>query len=304
MSMPGRRPPGELLAAAVDRLERVDVLDAIADPIRHQAQRLFRSARVRNLVSGTAIGHPAHPVLVDLPIGFWTSAMLLDFTGRGQRRGARWLMGAGVLSALPAVATGLSDWTYTDLAEKRVGLVHATLNTAAVGCFTMSWWTRRRGGLAGQAWSLLGATAATGAGWLGGHLAYTMGVGVDTNAFEVGPAEWSKVSGDVDPNGGISGVSVDGVRIVAVQTGGTARALADRCSHRGGPLSEGHRQGNCIVCPWHGSEFDLDSGVPAKGPASNPQPVYEARVEGADLEVRRREPRALRQRAVRPRRVD
>jgi|SRR5665213_964317 nitrite reductase/ring-hydroxylating ferredoxin subunit/uncharacterized membrane protein len=299
-----RPPAGELLAGAVGRLERLELLDAIADPIRQRAQRLLRPGRVRDVLSGTALGHPAHPVLVDLPIGFWTSAMLLDFTGRGQRRGARWLMGIGNLSALPAIVTGLSDWTDTDLAEKRVGLVHATGNSVALGCFTMSWWARRRGGRAGQGWSLLGATVATGAGWLGGHLAYTMGVGVDTNAFEVGPAEWSKVSGDVDPNGGISGVMVDGVRVVAVQTGGTARALADRCSHRGGPLSEGHRQGNCIVCPWHGSEFDLDTGVPARGPASAPQPVYEARVEGADLEVRRREPRALRQRAVRPPRGD
>ncbi|HEX4216801.1 MAG TPA: DUF2231 domain-containing protein, partial [Acidimicrobiales bacterium] len=259
---------------------------------------------IRNLLSGTDLGHPLHPVLVDLPIGFWTSAMLLDYTGRGQRRGARWLMAAGVLSALPAMASGLSDWSDTDLAEKRVGVVHAALNTTAVACFTMSWWARRKGGRSGQGWSWLGATVATGAGWLGGHLAYNMGVGVDTNAFEVGPADWSKVSGEVDGNGGVSGVTVDGVRVVAVQTGGTARVLADRCSHRGGPLSEGHRQGNCIVCPWHCSQFDLDSGVPTKGPASVPQPVYEARVEEGDLEVRRREPRALRQRAVRPGRGD
>jgi nitrite reductase/ring-hydroxylating ferredoxin subunit/uncharacterized membrane protein len=299
-----RPPAGELLAGAIGRVERLEVLDVIADPIRRRTQRLFRPGRLRDLLSGTALGHPAHPVLVDLPIGFWTSAMLLDFTGRGQHRGARWLMGIGVLSALPAAVTGLSDWTDTDQAEKRVGLVHATSNTVAVGCFTMSWWARRRGGRAGQGWSLLGATVATGAGWLGGHLAYTMGVGVDTNAFEVGPAQWSKVSGEVDPNGGISGVTVDGVKVVAVRTGATARALADRCSHRGGPLSEGHRQGNCIVCPWHGSEFDLDTGVPARGPASAPQPVYEARVEGGDLEVRRREPRALRQRTVRPARGD
>lgn len=300
MRRPPRPPAGELLARAVDRLERIEALDAVADPVRRAAQRLLRSDGLRNLLSGTALGHPAHPVLVDLPIGFWTSAMLLDFTGRGQRRAARWLMGVGVLSAVPAIATGLSDWSDTDLAEKRVGLVHATLNTAAVGCFTMSWWARGKGGWSGQGWSWAGATVATGAGWLGGHLAYTMGVGVDTNAFEVGPAEWTKVSGAVDPDGGVSGADAGGVGLVAVRTGGTARVLADRCSHRGGPLSEGHRQGNCIVCPWHGSEFDLDTGVPARGPASVPQPVYEARVEGDDLEVRRSEPRALRQRAVRP----
>jgi nitrite reductase/ring-hydroxylating ferredoxin subunit/uncharacterized membrane protein len=304
MTVKGRPPTGEVLARAVDGLERFELLDGIAGPLRRRVKRLLRSDRIRDLASGTPLGHPAHPALVELPIGFWTSAMLLDFTGRDQRRGARWLMGVGVLSALPAVAAGLSDWSDTDLAETRVGLVHAALNTTAVGCFTMSWWARRRGGRAGQWWSLLGATVATGAGWLGGHLAYNMGVGVDTNAFEVGPADWTKVSGNIDPNGAVSGGIVDGVRVVVVRTGGTARVLAGRCSHRGGPLPEGHRQGNCLVCPWHGSQFDLDSGVPARGPASIPQPVYEARIEDADVEVRRREPRALRQRSVRPGRGD
>ncbi|HEX4218216.1 MAG TPA: DUF2231 domain-containing protein [Acidimicrobiales bacterium] len=302
--MTGRPPTREVLARAVDGLERLEFLDGIAAPIRRGAKRLLRSDRIVDLASGTPLGHPVHPVLVQLPIGFWTSAMVLDFTGRGQRRGARWLTGLGVLSALPAIASGVSDWSNTDLAESRVGLVHAALNDVAVGCFAMSWWTRRRGGRTGQGWSLAGATVATGAGWLGGHLAYNMGVGVDTNAFEVGPADWTKVSGEIDPNGGVSGGTVDGVGVVAVQTGGSARVLAGRCSHRGGPLPEGHRQGNCVVCPWHGSQFDLDSGVPAKGPASVPQPVYEARIVDGDLEVRRREPRALRQRVMRPGRDD
>ena len=75
-------------------------------------------------------------------------------------------------------------------------------------------------------------------------------------------------------------------------------ALADRCSHRGGPLSEGTLDRGCVTCPWHGSRFDLDSGVPTRGPASVPQPVYESRVRDDKLELRRRESRALRQRPV------
>ena len=103
MKVKGRPPTGEVLARAVDGLERFDLLDGIADPVRRREKRLLQSDRIRDLASGTPLGHPAHPVLVDLPIGFWASAMLLDFTGRGQRRGARWLTGMGVLSALPAL---------------------------------------------------------------------------------------------------------------------------------------------------------------------------------------------------------
>ncbi len=110
--------------------------------------------------------------------------MILDFTGRGQRKAARRLVGVGVLTAIPAVASGLSDWTDTEGPAQRVGLVHASLNATAVACYTVSWWARRRGGLAGQGWSLAGATVATGAGWLGGHLAFSLGVGVDAGAFD------------------------------------------------------------------------------------------------------------------------
>jgi nitrite reductase/ring-hydroxylating ferredoxin subunit len=87
---------------------------------------------------------------------------------------------------------------------------------------------------------------------------------------------------------------------MVAQTEEGSFALADRCSHRGGPLSGGEVGPGCVTCPWHGSQFDLDTGVPKRGPASIPQPVYETRVVGDKLEVRRTERRALRQRAVRP----
>ncbi len=75
-------------------------------------------------------------------------------------------------------------------------------------------------------------------------------------------------------------------------------ALADRCSHRGGPLSEGSLDVGCVTCPWHGSQFELVSGIPTRGPASIPQPVYENRVVRDKLELRRSARRALRQRPV------
>jgi nitrite reductase/ring-hydroxylating ferredoxin subunit/uncharacterized membrane protein len=263
-------------------------------------QPLLKTGASRDLLSGTALGHPAHPLLVDIPIGCWTSAVLLDLTTAHQQRASRRLLGFGVLASLPAIATGLSDWSDTDEAEARVGLVHASLNSLAIGCFAISWWRRRLGGRAGRRWSLVGAVLASGAGWLGGHLAFALGVGIDTNAFEVGPADWTIADGSQPREGAVACLTVGGVRVAAVRSEGALHALADRCGHRGGPLSEGDLEDGCLVCPWHGSRFELGSGLPVHGPASVPQPVYQIRVADDGVQLRRSEKRALRQRSVRP----
>jgi nitrite reductase/ring-hydroxylating ferredoxin subunit/uncharacterized membrane protein len=280
-----------------DAIEGLEQLDEVASGIRSVVQKLVRPSQVRRLLSGTDLGHPVHPVLVQLPIGLWTSVWVLDLMGLGKTKAARSLVGIGVLSALPAAASGLSDWADTDEAEARVGMVHAACNSIALLCFSVSWWRRRDAAHSGIFWSTSGGVLATAGGFLGGHLAYSLGVGVDTNAFDTGPAEWTAARGNV-PNEDLAARTLDGVRVVVAQTEKGRFALADRCSHRGGPLSEGTVNGDCVTCPWHGSRFELATGVPTRGPASIPQPVYESRVVDDKLELRRREKRALRQRAV------
>lgn len=282
---------------AIDALEDANQLDDAISRVRNMAQKLVSPPPLRRLLSGTDLGHPIHPVLVQLPIGLWTSTWVLDIIGLGKTKAARSLVGLGVLTALPAIASGMSDWVDTDDAEARVGVVHATSNSVALACFSMSWFRRRGGRNSGVFWSTLGATLATAGGFLGGHLAYSLGVGADTNAFEAGPVEWTAVRGSV-PTEALVARTVDGVRVMVATTEQGRFALTDRCSHRGGPLSEGTLDGSCVTCPWHGSQFELASGIPARGPASIPQPVYENRVEAEKLELRRRERRALRRRAV------
>ncbi len=51
-------------------------------------------------------------------------------------------------------------------------------------------------------------------------------------------------------------------------------AIANTCSHAGGPLCEGAFDGTSVVCPWHGSRFDLTSGAVLRGPATQPQRVW------------------------------
>jgi nitrite reductase/ring-hydroxylating ferredoxin subunit/uncharacterized membrane protein len=279
-----------------EQVEAAEGLDELAAPVRRVGNAI-RESSWGDLLSGTPLRHPAHPALVAVPIGAWSSAALLDFAG-GDRRAARRLLALGIIAAIPAVASGLSDWSDTELAEQRVGLVHATANSLALVFFTKSWWAHRPGGGRGRAWTLLGLACTGLAGWLGGHLAYGMGVGVDTNAFETGPEEWTTVDGDVEPLE-LRRVDAGGVGVALAGTAsGDVRALADRCSHRGGPLSDGTIEQGCAVCPWHGSRFDLESGRAVKGPASVPQPVYETRRRDGKVELRRTERRGLRRRAV------
>lgn len=288
----------EVLEKIVSRIERAEVLDKPSDQIAALSDRLKQLPGyqlVDDVASGTPFGHPIHPLLVTIPIGAWTSAVLFDVVG--DQEGARRLTGLGVLAAVPAMATGHSDWTYTDGAERRVGTVHAALNNLAVYAYTGSWLARRRGhhGL-GIGLSVLGGLAITGGGWLGGHLAYAMGVGVDTTAFQKSEKEWTRVTAVSEvPAGALSTADLDGVPLVLTRKpDGLIVALADRCTHRGAPLHEGELVDGCIICPWHDSAFALDGAV-KRGPANRPQPAYEVEVRGEEVFVRRPdEPRGLR----------
>jgi nitrite reductase/ring-hydroxylating ferredoxin subunit len=78
------------------------------------------------------------------------------------------------------------------------------------------------------------------------------------------------------------------------EPGGKVVAMADRCTHRGGPLHEGWLEDGCVVCPWHESAFDLDGAV-VRGPATRPQLVYETLERDGQVLVRfPDEPRSLR----------
>ncbi len=282
-------------------LEEADWLDRIGAPLNDAVLGILRPGRVRDWLSGTGMGHPAHPSLVAVPIGCWVSGLLADASG--EDRMARRLIGLGVIAAVPAAATGMSDWADTDGAERRVGVVHLASNLLAAGLFGWSWYLRRDGrSSAATALSVVAMAGVGAGGWLGGHLAYSLGVGVDTNAFEAGPTDWQPVDeGPESQDGVLAAGQAGGIGLVIARPGaGQVAVLADRCSHRGGPLHEGDIVGDCIRCPWHDSQFEISSGRVVHGPATVTQPVYETRLVSARLEVRRPEARALRNNSVKP----
>ncbi|MEP7019578.1 MAG: Rieske 2Fe-2S domain-containing protein [Pseudonocardiales bacterium] len=279
----------------VESIERAEFLDKPADVLAKAVSKVSKG-KVEDLASGTPLGHPVHPLLVAIPIGSWTSALYLDFT-LGDRRAARRLIGLGVLSAIPAAFTGANDWVTTVEGERRVGFAHALLNDAAIGFYGASWLARRRGQhLRGIGLSLVGAGVLSAAGWLGGHLAYALGVGVDTTAFQQFPEDWTDVAEESAISGsGLTEGDAGGVRVLLARLDAEIVALADRCTHRGAPLHEGTVADGCVTCPWHQSVFALADGAVVSGPASRPQPVAEVRVVDGRVQVRRsNEPRSLR----------
>jgi len=88
--------------ALVRRIEGFTALDKVAKPVAGLVGKAVQPRAVRNLLSGTDLGHPAHPMLTDLPIGAWSMSALLDvFGGAKAEQAADLLIGAGILSAVP-----------------------------------------------------------------------------------------------------------------------------------------------------------------------------------------------------------
>jgi nitrite reductase/ring-hydroxylating ferredoxin subunit len=228
-------------------------------------------------------------MLTDLPIGAWSMSTLLDTVGGiSSERAADLLVGAGILSAIPTAMTGLNDWSDTIGAEKRIGTVHAAANVAALGLYLASLIARRGGRRGcGKLLGLAGLGVLMAGGYLGGHLSYAKAVNVNHTIFEYRPPEWTPVLADAELGEGEHRmVSADGASVLLVRDKGQLYALANTCSHAGGPLDEGEFVDGCVVCPWHASTFRLIDGGNVRGPASIPQPAYETRVCDGKIDVR------------------
>ena len=283
---------GERLAASAGWL------DGIAEQLQPLVQRVVEaSPQVKNAVDGTWLRTPLHPALTDVPVGAYTTSVVLDaadaLTGsEAARNGADAALAVGIASSLPAAATGAGDWRTLQGADRRLGLIHGSANGAALLAFGTSLALRaggRRG--AGRAMSAAGFALSTLAAHLGGELSFRRGVRVDRTAWEERAGEFTAAL----PEAAIDGeelcrTEVEGSPVLLARASdGSICAIAATCTHLGGPLDEGQRDGDTVVCPWHGSRFDLHDGAVLEGPAVFSQPAYDTRVVGGQVEIRARD---------------
>lgn len=272
------------LRELIGKLEGREALDGVSDRIAGFVNSTVKPAK--SLLSGTWLEHPLHPLLTDLPIGCWSGAVILDlFGGSGAVDAVDPLVGLGALAAVPAAVSGLSDWADSYGPERRVGLVHAAANLTGLGLFAASLMAGHR---SARRLRLLGLAAVSAGGYLGGHLSFGRGVGVDHQAFLEKPSDWvDALDADRLEEASPTLAEAGGARVMLYRRGTQIYALSDVCPHAAGPLHEGSVDDQlCVTCPWHGSRFRLSDGRAVHGPASAPAAVYQARVEHGKVQVR------------------
>src|SRR5215210_314658 len=278
-------------------VEALPFLDEIAEDVQPKVQRAVDAGgtTARNVLDGVWLEAPLHPVLTDVPVGSWTAALVFDgldvATGKQPvRHAADASLVFGTLGALGAAVTGLSDWRYLSGGSRRMGVAHGLLNRIGLVLGGGGLALRVTGrGNAGRLTFLTGYSISGMAAHLGGELSYHYGLRVDRNVFEeAGPDEFTPVldEGELGQDE-LRRVEVEGVGVLLSRSsGGEVYAIAATCNHFSGPLEQGEREGDTVVCPWHNSRFHLCSGEVIDGPAVFPQSRYETRLREGKIEVK------------------
>jgi nitrite reductase/ring-hydroxylating ferredoxin subunit/uncharacterized membrane protein len=280
-------------------------MDRFAGPTQNFVTKVFKSGgvvgqKIANLLNGTWLGHPLHSVLTDIPLGAWTAAITLDAieasTGRrGIGRAADTVIALGVAGAAGSAITGITDWQHTVGESRRIGFVHGLLNTVSLGLFIASMAARGDGkrGL-GRMLALTGFGVVTASAYLGGDLVYRLRIGVDHSpqSSDIKTRDYVPVmAADQLPQNRLSHAMLKDTPLVLLRRGEQVYALAATCAHLGGPLPEGNLEitpdgAPVVVCPWHGSRFDMQTGAVLDGPSAYPQPCFDARIRDGQVEVR------------------
>jgi nitrite reductase/ring-hydroxylating ferredoxin subunit/uncharacterized membrane protein len=244
-------------------------------------------------------GHPIHPMLVGFPIAYLCGSAGLDLYGRVADRPewhdtARHMNTLGLASALLAAVPGLVDYTFAvppASSARRRATSHMFANLSALALFAAARIGRRNGtrpsnlAVAAEA---AGTALMAAAGWMGGTLVYRNQIAVDHRYADAGkwqaeaivPAEGGAPGAvDVGPDDELDVdqmklLRVGSRRVVLARTEEGYVAFDDRCTHRGGPLSDGALVCGTVQCPWHGSQFDVYSGEVKHGPAKDSIECY------------------------------
>jgi nitrite reductase/ring-hydroxylating ferredoxin subunit/uncharacterized membrane protein len=278
-------------------VEALPFLDTIGEAVQPEVQKAVDAGgtTARNVLDGVWLEAPLHPVMTDVPIGAWTTALVFD--GLDLATGKKPLQHAadaslvfGTLGAFGAALTGLSDWRYLSGGSRKMGVAHGLLNAIGLLLSIVSLVQRATGRRnAARLTFLTGYSISGMAAHLGGELSYHYGLRVDRNVFEEpGPDEFTPVldENDLGPDE-LRRVEVEGVGVLLSRSSdGKVCAIAATCNHFSGPLEQGEREDDTVVCPWHGSRFNLCTGDVIDGPAIFPQSRYETRSREGKIEIK------------------
>ncbi len=277
----------------VDRVSRNAALTALAKTVQPAIAKAVASLPpvVRDFLHGTLIGHPFHPVITDIPIGAWTVTAVLDtieLGGGPAIAGADAALAVGLAGAVGAIVSGWADWSDTTDDPRNLGLLHAALNGTAFSAYIVSLALRRSERRQAGLIVGLAAYAFVGAGgYLGGEISYGQQIGPKHTAEPLTPApEFTPVLATDALADKPLRVDFGGIPVLLSRTPDGVAAISAICTHRGAPLDEGTFADGCVTCPWHASVFDLADGSVRQGPASFPQPRFDARINGDRIEVR------------------
>jgi nitrite reductase/ring-hydroxylating ferredoxin subunit/uncharacterized membrane protein len=256
--------------------------------LRDEAARRFA-----DVLHGTWLGHPLHPMLTDIVVGAWSLGALLDVLSLSQKssaaeRIADQLNLIGTLTAVPTALSGLADYSTIPRSSVEHGTLHGLINATAQALHVLSLVRRWRGDRgAGIALGMAGTSLVTFGGWLGGELVFRHRVGVNRNDPVREPQKWTPVGPAEDLlEGEPRRVEVEGRAVLLYRFEDQVYAISAVCGHAGGPLEEGEFDGACVMCPWHQSVFDVRDGSVVHGPATYAQPAYLVRVRSGQIELR------------------
>jgi nitrite reductase/ring-hydroxylating ferredoxin subunit/uncharacterized membrane protein len=294
---PPMNPPLRYAIASV--VENQTWLDKLAGPLQSWLLQLYGqpgqpSRKIKDLLNGTWLGHALHPVFTDVPLGAWSSTMLLDLAwlnneSEGLASGADITMALGIVGATAAAVTGVTDWSDLEGMDQRVGLMHGLLNSGIlltnIGSLALRLTGRRRAGIA---LSTVGYLASLFSAYLGGEMSFAKGIGVNHDAWEGGSDEYVAVMNIEDlAENTLTRVDAAGIPAVLLKQGTSIYAIGAVCTHMAGPLDEGTCEDGIVTCPWHGSRFRMSDGSVVNGPAVYAEPTFAVRVRDGKIELRR-----------------
>jgi len=251
--------------------------------------------------------HPIHPMLVSLPIGLWIGAFVFSLIAYfGQRSAfnvaAFYTLIAGCVGAVLAAIPGVIDLftVVPDRSSARThGYLHGAVNTLALVLFA---YAAIRQGSPYDApdqitllIELIGIGCISYSGWIGGTLAYRNQIGVEHLQANAGTMKERTVESFDRPvcnqselgEGQAMLVHIGSERIAVARCTEGIFAFSDRCTHKGGPLSDGAIIGCAVQCPWHGSQFDIRNGRVIAGPAEEHLKTYDIEITAGEVYIRR-----------------